>query len=247
MSKFHGDLDELKMLVHKTGIDGIWTSHENNHHKFTARTGAVLNWWDTKKKTINFQGDHAARRSFEAAYHAADNDHADVTDAVFIESKDLNATRVFVVHGHDEQAREQLERILMIFGLDPFVLQSNSADGLTIIEALERQIGREPEVKFGIVLMTPDDLGYAKSQGEEKVDARARQNVVLEMGMLLSSLTRKNVVVLVKGHVELPSDANGIIYLHFNNHVKEKATQLAQRLNSSGFDISAESVTKAAV
>ncbi|EBW2249971.1 DNA-binding protein, partial [Salmonella enterica subsp. enterica serovar Enteritidis] len=109
-----------------------------------------------------------------------------------------------------------------------------------------RQIGKEPEAKFGIVLMTPDDMGFANRDGSDKSQPRARQNVVMEMGMLLSSLTREKVVILVKGHLEQPSDAHGINYLHFNNHVKEVVPRLTERLRSAGFDISPERITKAA-
>ncbi|MCA0978635.1 nucleotide-binding protein [Qipengyuania flava] len=246
-AKFHGSYDELQTAVERTGIKGAWTEHENKHYRFEAINGAVLNWWDTKKKTVTFQGPSAPKDALAAAFNKVLESGED--NIPFEAAKvpvDPASTRVFVVHGHDEHAREQLERILMILGLEPFVLQNTAGDGLTIIEALERQIGREPVAKFGIVLMTPDDVGYAKVHGTEKADDRARQNVVLEMGMLLSSLTREKVVVLVKGHVELPSDANGIIYLHFNDHVKEKATQLAERLSKAGFDIPAEKITKAA-
>ena len=52
---------------------------------------------------------------------------------------------------------------------------------------------------------------------------RARQNVVLEMGMVLSALRRPNVAILKKGHIEIPSDVHGIIYIPFNDHVNEVA------------------------
>jgi len=228
-------------------VVGAWTEHENHQHRFSARTGAVLCWWDNKKKTLLFQGQQAPKDALEAAFTAAAQ--ADDATAGYQVAKldtDPAATRVFVVHGHDEVAREQLERILMILGLEPFVLQNTAGGGLTIIEALERQIGKEPEAKFGIVLMTPDDIGYAKKDGDIKSDARARQNVVMEMGMLLASLTRDKVVILVKGHVEVPSDASGIIYLHFNDHVKEQVPRLADRLTAAGFEIDAQKIMKAA-
>ena len=49
--------------------------------------------------------------------------------------------KVFVVHGHDSIAREQLELIIHKLGLNPFVLANTSGSGLTIIEALEAEIG----------------------------------------------------------------------------------------------------------
>ncbi|WP_374294778.1 TIR domain-containing protein [Sphingomonas sp.] len=248
MANFYGELAEIKEIVSRTGIAGAWTEHDNSQHRFSARTGAVLCWWDGKKKTLLFQGPQGPREALEAAFNAAQasiGHNIDVPLESVQQDIDPKATRVFLVHGHDDVAREQLERILMILGLEPFVLQNTSGDGLTIIEALERQIGKEPEAKFGIVLMTPDDVGYSNKDGDTKADARARQNVVLEMGMLISSLTRSRVAILVKGHVELPSDAHGILYLHFNNHVKEQVPRLAERLISAGFEIDAQQIMKA--
>jgi predicted nucleotide-binding protein len=247
MPNFHGTLDELKALVDATGITGAWTSHEHNEHRFSATTGAILCWWDTKKKALVYQGPKAAKEALEAAINAVGAEgKAPVLPSSAKPANDDAATRVFVVHGHDDASREQLERILMILGLNPFVLQNTSGGGMTIIEALEQQIGKEPEAKFGIVLMTPDDVGYSIKEGEKAAQPRARQNVVLEMGMLLSSLTRDRVAILVKGHVEQPSDAHGIIYLHFNNHVKEVVPRLADRLQAAGFDIAANQIMKAA-
>lgn len=151
--------------------------------------------------------------------------------------------RVFVVHGHDSQAREQLELVLHKLGLDPFVLANSGGGGLTIIEALEAEIGPgEGRSRFGIVLMTPDDVGYAKAAGPEKAEPRARQNVVLEMGMVISALGRANVAILKKQHLEVPSDASGILYLSFNDHVKETVPKLVDRLQKAGFKIDASKI-----
>ena len=48
-------------------------------------------------------------------------------------------------------------------------------------------------------------------------------------------LLQANVVILKKGHLEIPSDANGIIYIGFNNHVRETVPQLVNRLQNAGF------------
>jgi predicted nucleotide-binding protein len=130
--------------------------------------------------------------------------------------------------------------------MEPFVLVNTSGGGLTIIEALEEEIGREGNSKFGIVLLTPDDIGYSKIDGAENAQPRARQNVVLEMGMLISTVGRKNTVILKKGHLEVPSDANGILYLGFNDHVKEIVPKLVDRLKASGFEMESTKITNAA-
>ena len=116
------------------------------------------------------------------------------------------------MHGHDATSREQLELVLHKLGLQPFVLQNTDGGGLTIIESLEKMIGKNAASSFGIVLMTPDDVGYSKKDGDAESKPRARQNVIMEMGMLLSSLTRSRVAILQKGFVEHPSDTSDIIY-----------------------------------
>ena len=87
--------------------------------------------------------------------------------------------------------------------------------------------------RFGIVLLTPDDMGYKQGDDPKDAEPRARQNVVMEMGMLIAAFGRPRVAILKKGHVDVPSDASGIIYLPFNNHVKDAAPKLCQRLSDA--------------
>jgi hypothetical protein len=47
-------------------------------------------------------------------------------------------------------------------------------------------IGKTAKSAFGIVLATPDDMGYLRTERPEEAKPRARQNVVMEMGMLLA-------------------------------------------------------------
>lgn len=150
------------------------------------------------------------------------------------------------MHGHDTSSREQLELIIRRLGLNPYVLANTGGAGLTIIEALESEIRKDGKSKFGIVLLTPDDMGYSIQDGIEKTEPRARQNVVLEMGMLISAIGRENTVIIKKGHLELPTDANGIIYLGFNDHVKEVVPGLVDRLQTSGFQIDPLKIANAA-
>ncbi|GAA0594299.1 nucleotide-binding protein [Caenispirillum bisanense] len=247
MNKFLGTLEELKAAVALTGFAGDWSNPADNHYQYRAHNGAVLNWWNARKKTINFQGPESEKRQLEVALEAAlGGAPAAIAVPPAAQSARAAPAKIFVVHGHDDITREQLERILLLLGLEPFVLQNTSGQGLTIIESLERQIGKTPEAEFGIVLMTPDDVGYAKREGEANAKPRPRQNVVLEMGMLLSSLTRERVAILVKGHIEQPSDAHGIIYLHFNDHVKEVVPRLVDRLRQAGFNIDPSQISRAA-
>ena len=126
--------------------------------------------------------------------------------------------KVFVVYGHDQVARTQLEAMLRRWDLDPLIIDQLESSGNTIIEKLEEYM---PQASFGIVLATPDDVGYPKD-AEAGKKFRVRQNVVLEMGMLLARLGRSKVAILLKNteDMEKPSDIHGLIYIPFTNDVK---------------------------
>jgi len=250
--KFKGTREDLIAKIQSLGY-GLETRDTGAAVQVKTSDGAVLNWYSSTG-TINYQGDAAASTQLKArlepilgaAAVPAQPAFSPVTATDVAPAKVEAKGKVFVVHGHDQTSREQLELILHKLGLDPFVLQNTGGAGLTIIEALEQEIGPDAaEVKFGIVLLTPDDFGYAKTDGVDKAQPRARQNVVLEMGMLLSSIGRKNVAILKKGHVDVPSDAQGILYLGFNDHVKEVVPRLVDRLTNAGFVLDPSNITKA--
>lgn len=242
MAEFNGSFEELQTTVAGFGCVGTWTDIANGK-QFKTKEGGILNWFPATGR-INFQGPAAAREKLQQSF---DGSPTVAISAIAAASPAQAQEKVFVVHGHDTVAREQLELVLHKLGLDPFVLANTSGGGMTIIEALESEIGGHPDAaRFGIVLMTPDDVGYSKRDGEAKAEPRARQNVVLEMGMLISSLSRPNVAILKKGHLEVPSDADGILYIGFNDHVKETVPRLAERLNQAGFKIDASAISKAA-
>lgn len=121
---------------------------------------------------------------------------------------------VFIVHGHDEAAKEQVARFLGNLNLRPVILHEQANHGSsTIIEKLERH----SNVTFAIVLLTPDDLGSVKNS-PNALSPRARQNVILELGYFLGKLGRKGVCPLYKEGVELPSDFSGVIYTPLDSH-----------------------------
>lgn len=251
MKKFLGQADEFKQAVETLGQRGSWEDFEQGL-RYKTIDGGTIQWYPSTG-TILVQGNKTAKERLTQLIDGLELDKIQLVPkenfAVAVEAKAKyikTGSKIFVVHGHDTISREQLELVLHKLGLEPFVLANTSGGGLTIIEALEEEIGKEGNSKFGIVLLTPDDFGYSKIDGAEKAQPRARQNVVLEMGMLISAVGRKNTVILKKGHLEVPSDANGILYLGFNDHVKETVPRLVDRLKASGFDIDTNKITNAA-
>jgi predicted nucleotide-binding protein len=251
MNKFLGQPEEFKQAIESLGQRGNWEDFEQGLKYRTIDGGIIL--WYRSTGTIQLQGTKPAKERLSEMIKNLELDKIQLvpsdtfSSTIEAKAKSLKAgSKIFVVHGHDSSSREQLELIIHKLGLEPFVLVNSSGGGLTIIEALEQEIGREGNSKFGIVLLTPDDMGYSKLEGSEKAQPRARQNVVLEMGMLISAVGRKNTVILKKGHLEVPSDANGILYLGYNDHVKETVPRLVDRLRESGFEIDSNKITNAA-
>ena len=148
--------------------------------------------------------------------------------------------KVFVVYGHDETALTQLEAMLHRWDLEPLVLLRLPSEGKTVIEKLERY---QEDVDFGVVLATPDDQGHVAGKPSEKM-FRARQNVVLELGMLLARLGRSRVAILMKRpcQMERPSDIQGLLYINFNEDVAETALPLIRELSQQGIQIAPKSL-----
>ncbi len=255
--KFQGSASDLEAIIQGMGHTIKSSTDTRIMHQIKTTDGIILNLYKTG--TLQFQGNPNQRKRFEADFNHY-NDTGESFQATAPQPQDgktdtKNAPssfqkekckEVFVVYGHDGISKEQLELVLYKLGLKPFVLANNGGQGLTIIEALESKIGKNSQkVSFGIVLMTPDDKGYAISAGENRIQYRARQNVILEMGMLISSIGRKNMALLVKGDLEKPSDTDGILHIPFNNHVKETVPKLTNRLTDSGFTLTPDQITRA--
>ena len=137
-------------------------------------------------------------------------------------------TKVFVVHGHDEGAREAVARFLGQLGIKPIILHEQANEGRTVIEKVEAH----GDVGFAVVLLTPDDVGCVK--GGTPVP-RARQNVLLELGYFVGRLDRKNVCALKRGDLEIPSDFGGVVYEPFDD-MGGWRQKLGRELQAAGFE-----------
>lgn len=137
--------------------------------------------------------------------------------------------RIFIVHGHDEGAREAVARFLERLGFEPVILHEQANKGRTVIEKVEAN----SDVSFVVVLLTPDDEGCAKGC---ELEPRARQNVLLELGYFIGKLGRDRVCALKRGQVEIPSDFAGVVWETFDNSNGWKLT-LARELEAVGHPV----------
>lgn len=140
--------------------------------------------------------------------------------------------RVFVVHGHDEGLKQTVARVLERLDLEPIILHEWPDKGRTIIEKLEDY----SDVGYAVVLMTGDDRGGPKDAGPESYQLRARQNVLLELGLFLGKLGRERVCILYKPEVEMPSDYQGVLYVELDQAGAWRF-RLAEEINAVGIQV----------
>lgn len=165
----------------------------------------------------------------QSAKRSLKEDLMDTNEAPAAAANPALARRVFVVHGHDEAAKQAVARFLEKIKFEPIILHEKISQGRTVIEKIEAH----SDVSFAVVLLTPDDEGCAKGGVPEP---RARQNVLLELGYFIGRLTRGRVLALKSGKLEIPSDFAGVVWEAMDSAGAWQRT-LCKELEALGFDI----------
>ena len=153
-------------------------------------------------------------------------------ELVRVKGKVVMNNRVFIVHGHDNYAKEVVARFIEKMGFEAVILHEQADEGRTIIEKIEWY----SDVSFAIVLYTECDVGRDKNKDEGSNKYRARQNVVFEHGYLIGKLGRNKVCTLIKGDVETPGDISGVVYIPLDEDGLWK-TSLCKNMKAVGLNI----------
>lgn len=154
------------------------------------------------------------------------------------QGKVKHGNKVFVVHGHDDKLKQEVEIFLKEIGLEPIVLHRQPDKGQTVIEKIESN----SDVGYAIILLTPDDIGYPSTE-ESKLEQdrqkyfRARQNVIFEFGYFIGKLGRSRVCCLYKENVELPTDIAGIVYKKVTKSIEEIGLSIIKDLKAVGYSV----------
>jgi len=161
------------------------------------------------------QGVEAAERYLRSRISELEEDEANgaIADKGRSDVTETNATKVFVVHGHDHGIKETVARFLSQLGLDPVILHERPDQGRTIIEKIEHNA----DVSCAVVILSPDDIASPKSSPNLK-EERARQNVIFEFGFFVGRLGRDKTFALVRQGVAKPSDIDGLLYIPMDDN-----------------------------
>jgi predicted nucleotide-binding protein len=143
--------------------------------------------------------------------------------------------RVFIVHGRDQHFREVVARFVERQQYQPVILAEQVNQGRTLFEKL---LDEAADAAFAVAILSPEDLGGLRTENEYR--ARARQNVIFELGYFVALLGRKRVVALVQPDVEIPSDIAGLLYIEVRDDSDAWKMQLAKEMKAAGLVINFE-------
>ena len=143
---------------------------------------------------------------------------------------------IFLVFGRNTVLRNSIELTLERWGFKCITIANHGEIGLTTIENLELL---SPQADYAIIIFSGDDEGRLREtekteKNKQKLEIRARQNVIAEMGYFTAKYGRNNVCTLYEQGVSIPSDFSGVTYVSLADSWEIK---LAQYLQKKGFVI----------
>ena len=143
--------------------------------------------------------------------------------------------QVFLVRGSNEMWMRAVAGLLERAGpYEVTVLNERPNDRVRLLEPFAEQA---PGSRYAVVLLTADDVGGSRLDSDLApcLSPRARQNVVFQMGVLVTALTPGRVCVLYEDGVELPCDLDGIAHVRLDP-AGSWQSKLLRQLRSAGFD-----------
>jgi predicted nucleotide-binding protein len=223
----------LNMLVaHATGKSAENAEYEDLRRQLLSNseiTDLLPNWIKTHRNLNSFWGfiqpkfkSYAERRTFLSEQFTPLLDALEFDDLKTLQdstslrkkqqaaSVTRNKRKVFIVHGRNNAAKQEVSRFIERQGIETIILHEQANAGMTIIEKIEHYSN---DADFALVLYTACDHGRGVHETRFPPKNRARQNVVFEHGYLMAKLGRENVCALVQGDIEVPNDISGVVYV----------------------------------
>lgn len=131
--------------------------------------------------------------------------------------------RVFITHGRSNDWREVQSFIEKDVGLLTMELAQEASLGRTIIEKL---FDGADQCNCAVIVMTGDDF-------DQNGQARARENVMHEIGFFQAKYGRSGVCLLHEDGVSVPTNLSGVVYIpHPKGNVSAGFHVLARELKA---------------
>jgi len=151
--------------------------------------------------------------------------------------------RVLVACGSDDEMKDALTAALGKLWLVPVVLCEEPGHGKKIVE----RFADYADIEFAVVLLSPDDYIYSKSEEPSKRKLKPSQDVVFELGFLLGKIGKEHVFVLFreseKREFDVRIDFEGIKATPFDNRDSWKLA-LIRELTNCGYTVEGGRILK---
>ena len=149
--------------------------------------------------------------------------------------------RIIVVSGTDAAMKQALVGALTKLWLVPVVLHEEPSHGRKIVERFEDY----SDVGFAVVLLSPDDYVYPKSEEASKRKLSPQQDVIFTLGFLLGKLGKGKVLVFYREseNFVFPADFEGVKFAAFDERDSWKLA-LIRELKNSGYSVEADRILK---
>jgi predicted nucleotide-binding protein len=149
--------------------------------------------------------------------------------------------RVLVVSGRDYVMNQAVVAALGKLFLVPVVLAEEPSHGRKILGNFTGYI----DIKFAVVLLSPDDCVYPKDDKTTKSKLKPRQDTVFLLGYLLGKLGAEKVLALFREdkNFEFPNDFEGIKFVAFDDRGSWKIA-LVRELIACGYSVEGERILK---
>jgi Zn-dependent protease with chaperone function len=141
-----------------------------------------------------------------------------------IDHSTIRTLPILIIHGHDQVALLELKDLLHT-NFPNVALRVMMTDHFGTLSMPEKFEKISVDIRGAIALVTPDDVGAALNR-YEMTNARARQNVIMEIGFIWGRLGRDRCMLMMRGDLELPSDLSGIDFQKFERSPRECAFEL---------------------
>ena len=203
-------------LAPHTSVEEIERQADEVHDQFWTRLQRWLSFYPYIIDRI-----HALREFASTIHGLRDASGAPASiGALPIRQMRLQTLPVMMVHGHDHQALLEVKDFLRSAYpyVEPVVMALETVGTVSMPEKFERLAA---QARGAIAILTPDDLGSSVKDAAV-ASARARQNVVLEIGYFWARLGRGRCLLLSNGAIEIPSDLSGVDCLRYTRSPREQ-------------------------
>ena len=142
--------------------------------------------------------------------------------------------KVFIVYAlRDKTNLKRVRDILIELGVEPVVLDDLPPSG-TIFDKL---VSNAKRCDKAVVLYSGVDVGgaFVKDPKKPVLVRRARENVLLELGLFIGMLRIKNVLILLNKNINrpnLPSDLSGLETKPLSSSYKTLKKNISSFINS---------------